>query len=185
MTSDQARVLVESLLGINAEMKRLSAAVRALQHDVAILVKSNLPSPSPSCLPPSHTLPPSVSPPSPTPPALSDFSLALSVPNDKAKKPTRMREDWHPTVQDVAWAMGECEAENGPGNYERFVGRETEDFRDYWMSKSKDATKLDWGLTWRRWMRKAIREYTPSKGVTASTKLSAKGKLLHDIINGK
>lgn len=35
--------------------------------------------------------------------------------------------------------------------------RELANFRDYWTSKARDNTKLDWQATWRQWARKADR----------------------------
>ncbi len=36
--------------------------------------------------------------------------------------------------------------------------REAEKFRNYWVAKSKDATKLDWEATWRNWVLKALED---------------------------
>lgn len=64
-----------------------------------------------------------------------------------ARRGTRVPEDFAPTIEMIAWART-----NTP-----LVGQAaTEDFMDYWRGKSgRDATKLDWVATWRRWMRKA------------------------------
>ncbi|HQR98140.1 MULTISPECIES: YdaU family protein [unclassified Polaromonas] len=35
--------------------------------------------------------------------------------------------------------------------------KELANFRDYWTSKARDNTKLDWQATWRQWARKADR----------------------------
>lgn len=35
--------------------------------------------------------------------------------------------------------------------------KELSNFRDYWTSKARDNTKLDWQATWRQWARKADR----------------------------
>jgi hypothetical protein len=46
------------------------------------------------------------------------------------------------------WFRREC-----PGVDHRY---ELAQFMDYWTAKTgKDATKLDWPATWRKWMRKA------------------------------
>lgn len=37
------------------------------------------------------------------------------------------------------------------------IDTETEDFVDYWASKSTAATKIDWVRTWQMWMRRATR----------------------------
>ena len=52
---------------------------------------------------------------------------------------TRLRQDWQPSADEVAYALNEgLDAE-----------RIAADFRDHWCSKTgKDATKLNWSMTW-------------------------------------
>lgn len=48
--------------------------------------------------------------------------------------------------------------------------KELANFRDYWNSKARDNTKLDWQATWRQWARKADRPGTsrfPDKNAAA------------------
>lgn len=53
----------------------------------------------------------------------------------------------------VTAAMSEWAQTNAP-NVD--ISRETENFVDYWRAKTgRDATKLDWPATWRKWMRTA------------------------------
>lgn len=69
-------------------------------------------------------------------------------PAEPRKLGTRLPDDWLPTRELVEWARKEC-----PHVDSR---RETERFCDYWHAKpGKDGRKLDWGKTWRNWMRTA------------------------------
>jgi hypothetical protein len=69
---------------------------------------------------------------------------------------TRLPQDWQPSKK--GWVFGESEGVD--------VSRELDKFRDYWLSKPKDNTKLDWEATWRNWCRKADK-----KAVTRHDKL--------------
>lgn len=61
---------------------------------------------------------------------------------------SRLPDDWQPDDDLIAFVKRECPNVNGR--------IETENFRDYWHAKSgKDATKLDWKATYRKWMRTA------------------------------
>jgi Helix-turn-helix domain len=61
---------------------------------------------------------------------------------------TRIPDDFTVTPELVAWARRECP--DVDGRYE------TAQFVDYWQSKAgKDAEKVNWVATWRKWMRKA------------------------------
>ena len=73
-----------------------------------------------------------------------------------ARSPTgsRLPEDWVPTADMLAWAANERPDIDVLG--------ETENFRDHWLAKSgKDATKLDWNRTWRKWIRSAYARPKP------------------------
>lgn len=61
---------------------------------------------------------------------------------------SRLPADWKPTSSQYAWAKGRRPDLN--------IDELIEDFSDYWLAKSgKDATKLDWGRTFKRWVRNA------------------------------
>lgn len=61
---------------------------------------------------------------------------------------TRLPDGWLPTRELVDWARKECPHVDSK--------RETERFCDHWHAKpGKDGRKLDWGKTWRNWMRTA------------------------------
>lgn len=68
-----------------------------------------------------------------------------------AKRATRLPKDWKPSPELVRWANAECPDVNG-----RY---ETQQFTGYWQAKSgKDATKIDWDLTFKNWFRRAQQE---------------------------
>jgi hypothetical protein len=68
-----------------------------------------------------------------------------------AKRATRIPDNWTPSNDLVAWAQETCP--NVDGRYE------TQQFVDYWRAKSgKDATKLDWDLTFQTWFRRANKD---------------------------
>lgn len=57
---------------------------------------------------------------------------------------------------------------------------EADKFRDFWVAKTKDATKLDWEATWRNWCRNrsSRRKYNPQQSAHDERKarLAAEGK---------
>ncbi|MFN3582913.1 DUF1376 domain-containing protein [Phenylobacterium sp.] len=60
----------------------------------------------------------------------------------------RIKPDWRPSADDVAFAVRE-------GFTEREVGGIGERFRDYWTAApGNSAVKLDWSATWRNWVRR-------------------------------
>lgn len=68
----------------------------------------------------------------------------------KRRRATRLPDDFPVTNELRSWAAREA-PNAGP--------RDHDDFCDYWHAKAgKDATKLDWPATWKRWMRKASDE---------------------------
>jgi hypothetical protein len=71
-------------------------------------------------------------------------ALGKSTQNDR-KRGTRLPDDWQPSEADSKYAEG----------LGLDVRRVAEDFRCYWLSKAgKDATKVDWSLTWQGWCRR-------------------------------
>jgi hypothetical protein len=107
-----------------------------------------------------------------TPSLRSGGARKRATPAKKAS--TRIPDDFAPTAEMIAWAR-----ENTPN-----VGRvETDDFIDYWRARSgRDAEKVDWPATWRRWMRKSQRDteqHGPQRtvnGTTAPTGREAKAR---------
>lgn len=70
------------------------------------------------------------------------------------KRATRINENWNLDDSLLAWTR-----ETAPNLNIVF---EREKFVDYWLSKSgKDATKTDWGRTWKNWVRSNV-ERNPS-----------------------
>lgn len=65
----------------------------------------------------------------------------------KAKRGTRLPENWSLPDEWLTWALSE-------GWPESVVRLEAEKFRDFWVSKAgAGGVKLDWQATWRNWMR--------------------------------
>jgi hypothetical protein len=100
-----------------------------------------------------------------TEPTISPSLRSGETPAPKPRqRPTRLAEDWQPSFTDLAYAAAQ-------GLPEPAIKREAENFRDYWLSKAKDNTKLDWPATWRRWVRTTVERSSrgphgapPSKG---------------------
>ncbi len=77
-------------------------------------------------------------------------SLPDPVPSTSAqKRATRIPDDWKPTPEDVIW-------QREAGISDLLARRELPKFCDYWRAKAKDATKINWSLTWRNWLRTAL-----------------------------
>jgi uncharacterized protein YdaU (DUF1376 family) len=69
--------------------------------------------------------------------------VALRAP--PAKKGTRLSEDWEPSGGDLAYAKAK--------GFDRPAAlNEAEKFRNYWLSKAGNNTKLDWKRTWQYWI---------------------------------
>ncbi len=98
-------------------------------------------------------------------------SLQVAIPEregereteERQKKPraTRLPADWTPSEEQIKFCR-----DNRPDLNPMWVA---DNFRSYWVSKPKDATKLDWNLTWQTWVRK---ESAP-KGIPARPVVSA------------
>lgn len=86
---------------------------------------------------------------------------ATSNPSSVAKG-KRLASDWEPTPEQIRWVQSECPTVDGR--------TETLNFKDYWIAKAgKDATKVDWPATYRRWMREAVKRSSARSGSRPST----------------
>ena len=75
-------------------------------------------------------------------------------------KGSRLPADWRLPRDWGEWASAQ-------GLDEVSTRREAEKFADYWRAKAgREAVKLDWGATWRNWVRKAV-EARPSRPPSA------------------
>jgi hypothetical protein len=73
---------------------------------------------------------------------------AAKKPQRPTKRGTRLDPSWMPSREVIAQMRAECPAIDLQAEHRKFV--------DYWCAKSgKDATKTDWGRTWRNWIRNA------------------------------
>jgi hypothetical protein len=78
------------------------------------------------------------------------------------KRGHRLPDDWQPLAEDVVWARSQ-------GLDDTTARRETEKFRDYWHAASgQNASKLNWSLAWRNWMRTVLERHPaqPKKAAT-------------------
>jgi hypothetical protein len=70
----------------------------------------------------------------------------VSVSEGERPRASRLSPEWSLPDEWRAWARTE--------RPDLDVAKTADDFRDYWHAKSgKDATKLDWLATWRKWVR--------------------------------
>lgn len=80
--------------------------------------------------------------PSPQPSTLAESKDSAG----SRKRAHRLPDDWQPSPDLIEFVKRECPNVDGR--------IETQNFCDYWHAKAgKDATKLDWSLTYRKWMR--------------------------------
>lgn len=87
---------------------------------------------------------------------------STEVPAPRKRVASRIPDDFQITDDMREWAASSAQFID--------IDRETESFLEYWRSKSgKDATKLDWRLTWQTWMRRSSDRIPPSRrNVTAA-----------------
>lgn len=83
-------------------------------------------------------------------------------PKPKRRVGTRLPEDWQPSTEDLIWAQ--AKGHDQVLNLADF----TEAFRDYWLSTTKNPTKLDWSRTWRNRLREEVERKTPRRRSVAS-----------------
>jgi hypothetical protein len=114
-----------------------------------------------------------------------EVARASAISDDRA---ARIAPDWMPAPDDRRLAEAEIGADA--------VDRELAKFRDYWLAKpGPGATKLDWGATWRTWVRRAAEQIAsagpaagnsgryggnPEKSVHAAAR-----KLCDDVASGR
>lgn len=93
----------------------------------------------------------------PTPSSLREEGVPRANNGDQRRRATRLPPDWQPDEQLLAWARNETPDVD--------LRMETDNFRDFWHSKpiGKDATKLNWSLTWQVWMRREQRPINQRK----------------------
>ena len=74
----------------------------------------------------------------------SIYNNKPSVSIDRDTRAKRLPSNWQPSESDLEFA-----SKLGVGS------DEVSAFKDYWLAKPKDNTKLDWSATWRNWCRRA------------------------------
>jgi len=77
-------------------------------------------------------------------PSVVEVGAASDAPKPKSVRASRLPADWQPDPDQRQYALDRgLDPE-----------REAENFRDYWQAKAgQNATKTDWGMTWRSWVR--------------------------------
>lgn len=77
-------------------------------------------------------------------------------PSPKAPRGTRLPDDWQPSLDLISWVRLKCPNIDGR--------TETENFCDWWHAKAgKDATKVNWDLTYKGWMRRSNSQVKPNQ----------------------
>jgi hypothetical protein len=78
----------------------------------------------------------------------AEIGIEITTSNEvvgAAKRGSRIPANFTVTAEMVAWAQEHAPLVNGKLATEKFI--------NYWLAKSgRDATKLDWVLTWKNWM---------------------------------
>jgi uncharacterized protein YdaU (DUF1376 family) len=85
-----------------------------------------------------------------------------SSPNGEPKKAasprgSRLPPEWQLSLDDEAWALEQ-------GMSRERIARAALKFKNYWLSRSRDAARLDWSLTWQNWVIKDLEDIERSKG---------------------
>ena len=78
-------------------------------------------------------------------PSLKDSEQFLK---EKKGRGSRLSQSWELPESDREWALKR-------GMFNEQIDVQAERFKDYWISTTKNATKLDWSATWRNWLRQA------------------------------
>jgi len=88
------------------------------------------------------------------------------------KKGTRLSAEWFLPKEWGEWAI----KENSMLSVDD-IRRIADDFRDHWISKpGKDALKLDWLATWRKWVRSPLNERKTVKAADTAADCSAQAE---------
>lgn len=92
-----------------------------------------------------------------------------SLRSGEGARATRLPPDWEPNGEDWCWAVNKLESGQR-------MGLELAKFRDYWAAKAgQGGRKLDWGATWRNWVRRSVEhaEGRRASGASPAKPLSA------------
>lgn len=78
------------------------------------------------------------------PPSLSNFSDQKKEKTPSSTKGTRLPQDWEIPNEWREWLLGH-------GVFNEQIDLEAEKFKNYWLSTAKNATKVNWFMTWKNW----------------------------------
>ena len=91
--------------------------------------------------------------------SLNPDVLNPDVPIKASARGTRLPDGWTPDPDLLVWTRAER-----PAWSEEHTSRILEGFRDYWRAApGQRGVKLDWGATWRNWVRKEAAEAPKAK----------------------
>ena len=80
---------------------------------------------------------------------------------EQKRRGTRIPEDFELTAERERWAHNRCPGVDVVLQHERFV--------NHWRTTTRNATKLDWDVTWRNWMLEEFDRLPPSRKGTPVT----------------
>lgn len=94
---------------------------------------------------------------------------------EKRKKGTRLDATWKLPNEYREWAISQ-------GLFYEQLDRIADNFRDHWISTTKNATKLDWFATWRKWIRSECerRNIPPKAMVTEKVEVEIPSRTSND-----
>jgi uncharacterized protein YdaU (DUF1376 family) len=90
-------------------------------------------------------------------PQPQSYTTADAVVSPKANRGSRLPPEWQIPPDDEAWAVAQ-------GLTREQVARAALKFKNHWLSRSRDAARLDWSRTWQNWVIKDLEDIERSKG---------------------
>lgn len=78
--------------------------------------------------------------------------------NVSPKRGTRLPKTWLPSEQNIAYAVSK-------GMTKEEIENEADQFRDHWLSTTKNPLKTDWDRVWQTWCRNYVTRYRPARPV--------------------
>lgn len=112
-------------------------------------------------------------------PPLSASAAKAERSSSKTVRGSRLSSEWELPDEWRAWAR-----ETFPGATDAAITFEADKFRDYWVSKSTQAAKLDWLATWRNWCRTGLARAAKAQSAPSwVTERNDKAKALMAMLN--
>lgn len=109
------------------------------------------------------------------PPEKATLSTPKGKNQNRSGRGTRLPEGWRPSDEGRLYAV-EILGSNSAAR------TQLENFCDHWLAKAgPDARKVNWELTWRRWVRRALELRPPPNGPPRKASLSPRMQALSEI----